>query len=306
MTFFQTPAWLESLGAAFDSFDPAWITMREGGELAGAMPVVRIGKGPFSYLWSLPFGAYGDPIARNESIRDSLLAKFFEMARSPVCLEAGVNLFRTEYHGAFPRGARVHAEECRIVPLEDGFEEVWSRGWSSKRRQLARRAEDAGVVVRLLESTEEVRHFHRIYVEESRAWGGVHPYPLMLFVELSKRRPEGALVWGAFLHNELLGGHIDFYFGNMAQAWQGGMTEKAKEFEAGALLIKKAMEEACARGCRVFNLGSSGGNRGVLFFKESLGGREFAYASATMRKRWWELLRAGRRAAPWMLSAEER
>ena len=77
----------------------------------------------------------------------------------------------------------------------------------------------------------------------------------------------------------------------MAQAWQGGMTERAGEFETGAILIKSAMEEACRRGCRVFNLGSSGGNRGILFFKESLGGREHRYAIVTARKRWWALVR---------------
>jgi CelD/BcsL family acetyltransferase involved in cellulose biosynthesis len=294
-TFFQTPAWLESLEAAFAAFDSAWFTVRERGELVGAMPVVRMARGPFSYLWSLPFGTYGDPIARDESIRGVLLKKFFHVARSPSCLEAGVNLFHPAPEGSIPFEARVRPEECRIVALERGFEEVWSTGWSSKRRQLVRRAEDAGVAVRLLESEAEVRRFHEIYAHESHPWGGVHPYPLMLFVELFRRRSEGVLVWGAFLRDELLGGHIDLYFGDTAQAWQGGMAEQAKEFETGALVIKKAMEEACARGCRVFNLGSSGGNEGILFFKESLGGREYAYASATVRKRWWGLLRGRRR-----------
>ena len=290
-TFFQTPPWLESLDAAFASFDSAWLTVRERGEIVGAMPVVRVMRGPFSYLSSLPFGTYGGPIARDDSIRRLLLEKFFDMVRSPACLEAGVNLFHPAPEGSFPRGARVRPEECRIVGLEGGFEEVWRTGWSSKRRQLVRRAEDAGVTVRLLESETEVRRFHDIYVQESRPWAGVHPYPLMLFLELFKRRSEGVLVWGAFVSAQLLGGHIDLYFGDMAQAWQGGMAEQAKEFEASALVLKKAMEEACARGCRAFNLGSSGGNEGILFFKESLGGREFAYTSATMRKLWWGLLR---------------
>jgi CelD/BcsL family acetyltransferase involved in cellulose biosynthesis len=296
VTFFQTPTWIESLEAAFGAFHAAWLTVRGRGELAGVMPVVRIAKGPFSYLWSLPFGTYGDPITRDESVREALLKRFFEMARSSVCLEAGVNLFFPASRDALPREARVRAEECRIVALDGGFEEVWRTAWSSKRRQLARRAEDAGVAVRLLESEQEVRRFHDIYTEESRPWGGVHPYPLALFLELFKRRSEGVFVWGAFMRGELFGGHIDFCYGDMAQAWQGGMAKEAKEFEAGALLIKKAMEEACARGCRAFNLGSSGGNEGIIFFKESLGGREYAYAGATMQKRWWKLIRGRGRA----------
>jgi hypothetical protein len=289
-TFFQTRPWLDALRESFSGFETAWLAAREGGVLAGVMPVVRIRKGPFSYLWSLPFGTYGDPLARDERVRDTLLESFFEAARSPACLEAGAVLFGGERSPGAPRGARVRAEECRLVTLDNGFDEVW-KGWSGKRRQLVRRGEEAGVVVRLLENDHEVKRFHAIYAAESGAWGGVHPYPERLFFELFRRRADGALFWGAFLDGKLLGGHIDFYFGEMAQAWQGGMTERAAEFETGAILIKHAMEEACRRRCRVFNLGSSGGNRGILFFKESLGGREHRYVIWTMRKRWWALAR---------------
>jgi CelD/BcsL family acetyltransferase involved in cellulose biosynthesis len=290
-TFFHTPAWLESLEAAFHSFSHLWITARDAGTLAGAIPVVRVSRGPFFQLWSLPFGTYGDPLAGEESVRRALLEELFRMLRSPACLEGGVYLLHPAHGGAIPPEARLHAEECRIVPLEGGFEHVWNSAWSAKRRQLVRRAEEAGVLVRPLESEEEVRRFHDIYVEESRPWGGVHPYPVALFVELFRRRSEGVVLWGAFFRSELLGGHIDFYFGRAAQAWQGGMGARAREFEAGALLIKRAMEEACGRGALTFNLGSSGGNEGIIFFKESLGGREHRYASATMRKGWWGLLR---------------
>jgi hypothetical protein len=290
-TFFHTPAWLDSLEKAFGDFSVLWLTAREAGVLAGVMPAVRLARGPFSYLWSLPFGTYGEPLARDSLVREALLAEFLRLARTPGCLEAGAVLFRGEPPARLPRGSGVLTEECRLVSLENGFDEVWDTLWSSKRRQLARRGLDAGIVVRSLETEAEVRRFHAIYAAESRAWGGVHPYPERLFLELFRRRSGAVFFWGAFLQSDLLGGHIDFYHGDMAQAWQGGMTERAREFETGAILIKSAMEEACRRGCRVFNLGSSGGNRGILFFKESLGGREHRYSIITMRKGWWALVR---------------
>jgi hypothetical protein len=290
-TFFHTHAWLDSLEHAFGGFRVLWLTARESDALAGVMPVVRIARGPFSYLWSLPFGTYGEPLSRDGRVREALLAEFFRLARAPWCLEAGAVLFGGEAPAPAPRGFGVTMEECRLVSLEKGFDDVWNTQWSGKRRQLARRGLDAGVVARSLESEEEVRRFHAIYAGESRAWGGVHPYPERLFLELFRRRSGEVVFWGAFLNGDLLGGHIDFYHGEMAQAWQGGMTERAREFETGAILIKSAMEEACGRGCRVFNLGSSGGNRGILFFKESLGGREHRYPVITARKRWWALIR---------------
>jgi hypothetical protein len=291
-TFFHTPPWLDALRESFGGYGAAWLAARDGGALMGVMPIVRIRRGPFHSLWALPFGTYGDPLARDEAARGALFDEFFRMMESPACLEGGIVIFRGETPSNIPRGADVSIEECRLVPLERGFEEVW-KGWSSKRRQLVRRGEDAGVVVRPLESEREVRKFHRVYVEESSAWGGVHPYPEKLFLELFRRRAQGAVIWGGFLDRELLGGHIDFYFGEMAQAWQGGMTARAAEFETGAILIKSAMEEACRRGCRIFNLGSSGGNRGILFFKESFGAHEYRYPVITVRKRWWALARGG-------------
>ncbi|MDD4858063.1 MAG: GNAT family N-acetyltransferase [Candidatus Krumholzibacteria bacterium] len=289
-TFFQTPAWLDALRESFTGFGAAWLVARDGAAIAGAMPVVRIRKGPFSRFWALPFGTYGDPLARDETAREALLDGFFALARSPLCLDGGVVLFRGDSPARIPRGARVSMAECRLVSIDRGFDEVWKK-WSSKRRQLVRRGEEAGVAVRSLETEEEVRDFHRIYIEESRSWGGVHPYPERLFLELFRRRAQGAVLLGAFLNGALLGGHIDFYFGEMAQAWQGGMTKRAGEFEAGAILIRSAIEEACRRGCRLFNLGSSGGNRGILFFKESLGAREYRYPVITFGQRWWALVR---------------
>jgi hypothetical protein len=290
-TFFHTAAWLDSLEKAYGDFRVLWFTAREGGVLAGAMPAVRISRGPFSYLLSLPFGTYGEPLARDGCVREALLEEFFRLARAPGCVEAEAVLYRGEPPARAPRGAGIVMEECRLVSLENGFEEVWNARWSAKRRQLARRGLDAGIVARSLETEEEVKRFHAIYVVESRAWGGVHPYPERLFLELFKRRSAGVLFWGAFRQDDLLGGHIDIYHREMAQAWQGGMTERARDFETGAILLKSAMEEACRRGCRVFNLGSSGGNRGILFFKESLGGREYRYPVMTARKRWWALVR---------------
>ena len=192
-----------------------------------------------------------------------------------------------------PRGAVARMEECRLVRLEGGIEEVWKRA-SGKRRQLARRGERAGLDVRFLEREEEIRRFHAIYARESRGWGGVHPYPERLFLELWRRREAGVVFVGAFLEGDLLGAHIDFFHGGVAQAWQGGMTPLASEHEAGSLCIRKAMAEACERGMHTFNLGSSAGERGIVFFKESLGAGEYRYPVVTMRGAAGRLLGRGR------------
>ena len=99
------------------------------------------------------------------------------------------------------------------------------------------------------------------------------------------------MIWGGFLEGTLLGGHIDFYHGETAQAWQAGMTPDSHRYDVGALLVIEAVREACRRGVKRFNLGSSGGEEGIRFFKQSMGGMEHRFTVAGVGKRWWRLLR---------------
>ena len=282
-TFFHTPAWTQSLERSFPRCEVSWLVARdEKGAIAGIMPAARLARGPFYRLQALPFGTYGDPLARDPAARTALVEAFFDRARSIRCIGAAVHSFGGTLADPVPRGAAVRAEECRLVPLAGGMEEVLAR-WSPKRRQLARRAERAGVAARPLDTEDEARRFHALYAAQSSAWGGVHPYPERLFIELFRRRGEGVVMYGAFLDGELLGGHVDFFHGPVAQAWQAGMSPRGNEHEAATMLLRAALADACARGMRTFNLGSSAGDRGMIFFKESLGGIEHRYPVLAMR-----------------------
>jgi len=290
-TFFHTPAWLNILTNSFDRFAGGWITIRNGSSLEGFMPFIEIERGPFRTLWSLPFGTYGDPVALDRRAERELFDAFLHSASRRRCVEAGANLFRTEQPLDLPAGIVQRREECRLIELEGTFEHYQSKLISSKRRQLCSRARDGGVDVRPIEDDGRMREFYRAYEAESVQWGGVHPYPYAFFEELLARRDRGVLVLGAYLEDEFLGGHIDFYFGEQAQAWQAGLTERASSHEVSALLIVAAVEEAYRRGMKYFNLGSSGGNEGIVFFKESLGGREHGYQIIETVSRWYRLIR---------------
>lgn len=290
-TFFHTPAWLHILTNSFARFTEGWITIRNGSSLEGFMPFVEIERGPFRTLWSLPFGTYGDPIAADRRAEKELFDAFLCMAAGRRCLEAGANLFRAEQPLDLPAGVVQRRVECRIIELEGTFEHYRSQLLGSKRRRLCNRARDGGVDVRPIEDSGAMREFYSAYEAESIRWGGVHPYPYTFFEELLARRDRGVLVLGAYLEDEFLGGHIDFYFGEQAQAWQAGLTKHAFSYEVSALLIVRAVEEAYRRGMKYFNLGSSDGNEGIIFFKESLGGREYIYQIVETASRWYRFIR---------------
>jgi hypothetical protein len=290
-TFFHTPAWLNILIKSYDRFGGGWITARNGSSLEAIMPFIEIKRGPFRTLWSLPFGTYGDPVAADEELGRKLLDAYLQMASSRGCLEAGANLLRAEEPLDLPSGVRQRRDECRIIELEGSFEHYRSKLLGAKRRQLCNRAIEAGVEVRPVDDIGGMRAFYDVYRKESIAWGGVHPYPYAFFEGLFEARDRGVTFLGAYLGGEFLGGHIDFFYGEWGQAWQAGLTGRASSYEVSALLILRAVEEAYGRGAKLFSLGSSGGNEGIIFFKESLGGRERTYHVIETSSRWFRLLR---------------
>ena len=294
-TFFHAPAWIESLAAAFPRFRPRRLTARDGGRLVAYLPCVEIPRGPFFSLQAMPFGTYGDPVG-DPAACEALLDRFFRVAAEPRCLETV--LCRVDRPGAAgPRhGVCEEAGECSVVDLVAEAGDYRAR-LSRKKRQMLNRALREGIVARPLETEDEVSLFHRIYASCSRRWGGVHPYPERLFLELFRRREEGVVIWGGFLAGRLLGGNIDFYFGETAQAWQAGHAPEAHEHDVATVLVVSAVEEAARRGVRIFNLGTSLGDEGLRFFKRSLGGRERRCTTLARRKRWLTWIRRGEAAA---------
>lgn len=290
-TFFHSPAWMEILSESFPRYECGWFTVRGEKGLAGLMPVVRVTKGPAFTMHSLPFGTYGDPLSTEEDIRDALLDAFFSAASSARCAGAGTNLISFSGEVRRPRGWVCRMEECRIIELPGSFEQYRSTGMNKKRRQLCNRCEREGVVARKLEGEGDLDLFYDIYMNGASGWGGVHPYPREFFESLLHRGNEGVCFWGAFLGDSLLAAHVDFYFGGTAQAWQAGVTPEANEYDAAAYLVMVAVREAIGRGTRAFNLGSSGGDAGMIFFKESMGGTEYLYPVLEKKRRWLEWLR---------------
>ncbi|MBN1165042.1 MAG: GNAT family N-acetyltransferase [Candidatus Krumholzibacteriota bacterium] len=290
-TFFHTPAWMEILTASFPRFRPAWITVRDDYGLRGMMPFIRISRGPFRSLWALPFGTYGGPLADQPATGRLLLEEFSHLTRSPFCLEAEVDFFPPPEEGSPPAGMKIREEECSLITLEGNFDDYLSRMVSKKKRQICNGCRKSGMEVRTIGDEDEIDRFHDLYRLGSRSWGGVHPYPLRLFKELFRRREEGVVFLGAYRDGELLGGHINLFFGRTAQAWQAGISPRSHELGVAAYLVLHAVKEAYQRNTRYFNLGSSGGDQGMIFFKRTMGGSECRYPVIEFRNKWWSWLR---------------
>ena len=291
-TFFHTPAWMDILVSSFPGFSGGWITARGRSSLAGVMPFIRIDRGPFFSVWSMPFGTYGTPLSIEDDIILALLGKFSEIAGSARCFDAAAFLCDLGIDDdAVLRTAAQGMGECSIIRLDGDFQTYRSELLSKKKRQTCNVCEKNGVEIRPLSTREDLSLFYKIYLEGSPRWGGVHPYPDRFFEKLFDRRDEGVIFWGAFVQGRMLGGHVDIYYNRFAQAWQAGVSEESRSTGIASYLVYRAVEEAYKREMKFFNLGSSGGDRGMLFFKRSMGGEEHCYPVLEVKKKWWRWLK---------------
>jgi CelD/BcsL family acetyltransferase involved in cellulose biosynthesis len=280
-TFYHTGAWLLSFAEAYPRLRLRCLVARDGEATVGYLPYFVSRRGPFSVLWSLPFGTYGGPVALSEGeAGEALLRAYCRQLSRPGVIEVGWVDFRNA-RGAGAAGAI--ASETHVVDMAGGFDVVWNSRYDKARRRRVRRAEEAGIVVERGDGLHDVIRFFGVYRERLRDWDSGEGHPQQLFTSLVSRGGARVRLYLACQGEELLGGHLNFYYKDEVIAWYGMASARGGELQAGTLLYATCMREACEAGYRSYNLGSSLGKASLIEYKESLGGVVYRYP--TFRRR---------------------
>ncbi len=194
------------------------------------------------------------------------------------------------------------ARRVHVLDLSGGLDAVWGRRVSAEMRKgvrrARRRAEAAGVVVRwgnspeLLAMSEEV---HRQWVDRRAAERHL-PRPV---ARLRAARAEpasrarallGALGDAAAVGVALAGGvpvatQVLLFQGAVAVFWRAyADLDASRSLLANVLMFAEAIEFSCRRGCRVAELGESGGIASLERFKERFGALAWPMAEYTLER----------------------
>ncbi len=281
-TFYHTSAWLLSFAEAYPRLRLRCLVARDGEAAVAYLPYFVSRRGPFSVLWSLPFGTYGGPVGRSDDTAcEELLRAYRRQLSRPGVIEIGWVDFRNA-RGDGSAGAI--ASETHVVDMTGGFDVVWNSRYDKARRRRARRAEEAGIVVERGDGLHDVIRFFGVYRERLRDWDGGEGHPQQLFTSLVSRGGERVRLYLACQGEELLGGHLNFYYKDEVIAWYGMASARGGELQAGTLLYATCMREACEAGYRSYNLGSSLGKASLIEYKESLGGVVYRYPTFRRRR----------------------
>jgi CelD/BcsL family acetyltransferase involved in cellulose biosynthesis len=280
-TFYQSRTWLESLARAYPSMRLYCLVATGATGACGYLPYLSVKRGPFVAVWSLPFGTYGGPVTLDdEEARRALVEAYARTKERRGVHEVGLVDFNNRVAGG---PFDYEHSSTHIVELEGSFDEIWNRNFEKSKRRQSRKAVREGLAVSEARALDEVAAYYRIYATRAERWGGRFRYPERLFADLFETGRGSVRLFLARRGDELLGGHLNFYFRNSVIAWNGVVRDTADGTQASTLLYTECFRHACQNGYRSYNLGSSLGKQSLIEYKESLGGAPYRYRTARWR-----------------------
>jgi len=280
-TFYHTTVWLESLSRAFPAMRFRCLVAKSRSEIAGYLPFFESRKGPIAAVWSLPFGTYGGPVSRgDDEVRRSLSEAYAGLKKTSGIHEVGLVDFSNRVETvAFD----VEETSTHIVDLAGGFDKIWEGVFEKSKRRQTRKAMKEGLAVSETRSAGDVSKYYDIYTGRVDEWHERFRYPGRFFADLVAGGAGNVRLFLARRGDDLLGGHLNFYFKDSVVAWNGVVRDTADGTQASTLLYAECMRHACENGYRAYNLGSSLGKRSLVDYKESLGGVAYRYRTLRWR-----------------------
>lgn len=184
-------------------------------------------------------------------------------------------------------GDGVTAEPRRVdvIDLTPGWDEVFGHGFSRSARYNVRKAERAGVEVERDTTGRLIGVFYDLYlswVERSLArsslpapvarWSALKQEPRRKFEAVAAELGEKCRVFVAWHQGRPVASCITLVHGRHAIGWRSySIKDLSGPVCANNLVQARALADAAASGCHVFDLGQSGETASLLSYKRSLG-----------------------------------
>jgi Acetyltransferase (GNAT) domain len=253
------------------SFEPYRVAYADGA--VALVPLVRVRRrlAAMTMMMGMPLGLEGTPIALEGSLGPGHMEGLFDALKAcaRLRLHGGAG-------GSPPANGRAEHLTTHVLDLRPGFETVWTDAFTSKNRNMVRKAEKRGLRVARETSQERADDYYDIYAAASQRWGyDAPPYPRALFrelvacghAELWLAYDDDGPVSGAFL----LDGSDDLLY------WSGATVPGKQALAPSNALLSEAIKAACERDVSYLDFGASQGLPGVEKFKRSFGAQARDY-----------------------------
>ncbi|WP_037603899.1 GNAT family N-acetyltransferase [Streptacidiphilus rugosus] len=287
----QTPAWLDSLCDAWPLKDASRLYRFPGGRRL-LMPMVRRrgGLGQLLAVESWPGWGVGGVVAPDDPLDTQQARLVLTDLRALPALRVAVRFnprAPSVGENALPPGFVARERTTYLLDLSGGFDAVWSHSFLSTVRQGVRRAERMAVEVTVDRTGRLVPQFQELYRESVARWAEqqheplalarrrqLHREPPRLVQAVAERFGASCAVWLASCAGQPAAAIVVLRHGTHAKYWRGAMDRRlAGPVHANELLHRLAVEDACAAGCLVYDMGDAEPGSSLARFKENFGAR---------------------------------
>jgi lipid II:glycine glycyltransferase (peptidoglycan interpeptide bridge formation enzyme) len=195
-----------------------------------------------------------------------------------------------------PSPFRALVEPAQVLQLGRPFDQIWA-GFKPSARNKIRKAEKAGVTVRIASSEADFVAYHEMLTECSRRWATPAGFGRGFFIGLAELGPETVQMWIAEHESQIVAGDLNFLYGDTIMNWGNVSRPQARSLAPNNLLHARAIKWGVERGLAGYNLGSSRGLPGVGSFKASFGTETVDLVRLSLEKPWYRIAKAGCRRA---------
>lgn len=293
----QSPEWVDALCTVGGYADASRLYEASDGRRL-VLPMVRRTRLPL--LESMPSAwGFGGPLVDGALTADMLAAVVRDLTAQRVLrVHLRPNpLHAPVWEAAVGAGATVVPRRAHVLDLAGGYERVWQERFTSETRRQARRAERKGVVVECDTSGRLLPVFHQLLRQSFDRWAaqqhepralaryrGWRRDPLPKFEAIAKHLGAACQVWVAW-HEGRPAATALVLVGANAHDTRGAMDKAvAGPVGAATLLQVRAIEAACAAGCRTYQLGESGDAEGLDHYKGRFGAVGHPYAEYRLER----------------------
>lgn len=275
---FQHTAFLRTIAATFGQTRPYCVSLLDDNERClGGLALFRVKSWLTGCrLVSIPFAFYADPMIDSREEFEALFQEVLQLSKQEKASYIEIKALNSTRLLAESSMVPVYYHKTYYLDLTRGLDALWEDFHRSCVKQKIRRAERAGIQVRLASSEEEVHVFRQILAKNRKALG-LPPHKPEYFQNVWRYlAPQGlAQFWVASLHGQMVGGLCTFSLKETVFLAYVATEESLRQDGLGQYLWWCALRAASEEKRKIVDTGkTSPDDQGLVHYKLNWGTTE--------------------------------
>ncbi len=278
-TFYHTPLWHELVVKAFKNYRNASKGFVFSDGIKAVLPFIQVKPGGLfrgeSRLKSSVCGGYGGIISSGKLSEEQQqqINHFITSMKASISIEC--NPFSD---CTLPASFSRKRDFVHCISLEKGEDAIYKNFSRGAKRSL-NRADEKGVLVRRIQTQEELKSYFKVYRATLKRWGDDTrvTYPETIFKTMFHNGGDAVKIWVAEKEDKVIAVLTLVYWNGMVHGFHAAALKEYFDCCPNNILHMEAIRDAIKNNYRYYDFGASGGMEGVIRFKESMGAekREF-------------------------------